>query len=319
MAASRYLSIGQEAAYGDGTAGYDEFIAIKDESIVETVEWFEHENVQNRTIVDAYVTKRRVEGDFTWHPKPSNIGHVARIVMGKEAAVTGTATAGVSVHTFTPGTVGSTNPSATINVYRNTSLETKYAGCMLDIELAASMGEPLVATATVYGQRIYEYGSAGDTPTWATDHAYILTSGGVTILGASNSYVSDVSVSIENGYDPDGDTTIGTAYPRDMREQGFRVSGSLSLTRPNGTMHQYYRGGSSTSILLSFNAKTALGSTQAMTLSMPKVYLTGAGPGNISGNDLNPQDYDFVAAYDSGSAAALIWKIKNSDDSRYTA
>lgn len=315
MPTNRWLGLGIETVYGSNVA-LTKFIKIEDESIKEKIDWYDHETVGYDTPDDSYIVKRQVSGDITWVPCPDEIGEFLHCMLPKYAySTTGTA----DTHTYDNGTSAEC-PSMTIRVRRDFSEKASYVGIKPStLEFSAEAGKPLVVTATVIGKdQSAVAGGVGSAAAFMADQVFLLTRGSFKVNGSQNANVKAVNIKIDYNYDADGDMALGTASMSNLRYQGLKVTGAITLTKPDTSIYgTYYRQGTFGSLHVKFMAKTSAGTVRPLYLRIPSLHWQEANEGNISKRELNEAEYNFVANYSTGSALTIQAILENNHGTSY--
>jgi len=294
MAAERYLGVGLETNYGSA-ASISDYIKIIEEDINEINDYYEHETVAYRALDAAYVTKRHVEGGFSFLPRRNNCHKILYAALGSY-------TEGSTEYTYQDGT---SLPSLTIAVGRPTSGEAKYTGCKINkLEINAEAGNPLVFSVDVLGKEEYATGGSLATPTYTTDQVYLLTNGSVEVGGVSKN-VKAISITLDNAVDVDNDIVVGSLSPVTLKAQGLKIEGDFTLTDPDSTIYSKYRSGDSASLKLTCYGKTANGTAKKLIIEIPKAYFVKGSEGPLSKRERNEAEYSFRAAYSTNDGYTI--------------
>lgn len=306
---TQYMSVGVESLFGS-SATADYYVDIESETIRENNDVYLNENISQDSPVDHYIQKRWVEGDFTFVPRPRDLGPLLACLL-PEISVSG------STHTYHNGT--STAPlSCTIGMMRNTSGEALYVGNKFNATLNANAGNPLMLTFNVMGARQEEVGSTGDTPTFSTDEIFRMCGATLKLDTGTTLDIKALEIRIDSGYDMDGDVVVGSCNPQEYTKQMLIVEGRFTARDPIAAQYSLYRSGSSGSFNAEFLTTDSGGSTAPFQINIPNLAYTEANEGPLNKRDRNNAEFTFRGLWDAGSAYTIRLDLLTDTGSEYT-
>jgi len=280
-------------------------IPILDESIVETIEWIDEQNMYARFAAgQAFEGKHLIRGTINAEASPQAMGWFVAAYMQRDTP------GSEHVHTFTPkqtdfdALVAGT--PATLQIYRDVGSAMQYADMVCEtLDINITQGEIMNVAAGFLGGVSTRVAAA--SPTFPTDKPFNWAQSSISIDGAAVTDLMDASLTMTKNLEAVY-TLQDSKVPKKIKRSDFeRIELSGTMLFQSHSYMQAFEGAAGHTFTANF---VGVDSPDNITIDIPQLKFLTYEP-TINGKGLVEAPFTALAEYDTDSATAIQIDITN--------